>query len=66
MNEKYIKEFLGKSVNIGIPHWLDPDRLFYITGKITEIENNHLILLMNNGVKKISLDDVIEIEGNHE
>jgi len=58
--KEYCEPFLGEIVNIGIPHrYLD--RLFFVTGKLIEINDSNLIIKMKNGIKQIDLKDIVEI-----
>jgi hypothetical protein len=56
------KGFLNKKVNIGIPHWFNQGKLFFFTGYVIEVNNEFLILKTSNGIRKISLSDIIEIK----
>ena len=58
--KKYCEPFLGKIVDIGIPHkYLD--RLFFITGELIDLKEDYLIIKKKDGVRQIQLKDIIEI-----
>lgn len=63
------KDFLGKRTDIGIPNFTRPNRLFFITGTVIEVDESYLTLRIKDGIRKISLSDVIQIslskEGNN-
>ncbi len=63
--KEYCEPFLGKIVNIGIPHHY-LDRLFFITGEVIEVNDNYLILRKKDGIQQIELRDIIEINLNLE
>jgi hypothetical protein len=63
--KEYCEPFLGKIVNIGMPHY-HQDRLFFVTGELLEVNDNHLILRKKDGIKQIELKDIIEISLNVE
>ncbi len=58
--KEYCEPFLGKIVNIGIPHHY-LDRLFFVTGKLLEVSDDYLIVRKKDGVQQIELRDIIEI-----
>lgn len=66
MKEKYVKKFINKKINVGVPHRTQNDRLFYRTGTAKELTNNFLVLETNHSVKKIPLQNIQEIELNKE
>jgi len=61
MTVNVFSKFLGKKVDLGIPNYNRSDRLFWLTGRLIEVDNDFLILKINNGVRKIPIDDVREI-----
>lgn len=63
--KEYYKPFLGKIVNIGIPHHY-LDRLFFVTGEVLEVNDDYLILRKRDGIRQIELSDIIEISLNLE
>ncbi|GAG16106.1 unnamed protein product [marine sediment metagenome] len=63
--KEYCEPFLDKIVNIGVPHHY-LDRLFFITGKLLEVNDDHLILRKKDGIQQIQLKDIIEISLNQE
>lgn len=63
--KEYCEPFLDKIVNIGVPHHYE-DRLFFITGKLLEVNDDHLILRKKDGIVQIQLKDIIEIILNQE
>ena len=58
--KKYIEDFLGKIIDVGIPH-LYEERLFYFTGELLELTDEYLILKNNQGIKQIQLKSIVEI-----
>lgn len=58
--KEYIEDFLGETINVGIPH-LYEDRLFYYTGELLEVTFDCLILRKKDGLKQIQLKDIVEI-----
>jgi hypothetical protein len=62
-------EFLKKNVNVGIPNFVRPNRLFFITGTVVEVDKSYLTLRIKDGIRRIPLSDVIQIslskEGNY-
>ena len=58
--------FLGKTVNVGIPNFVRKDRLFFVTGVVLDISDNFLTLKIKDGVRKIPINDVREISINQE
>jgi len=60
VNEMY-KDFLNKLVDIGIPNYTRPNRLFFVTGKVIEIDETYLTLRITDGLRKIPLSDIIQI-----
>jgi len=65
IGKEYCEPFLGKIVNIGVPHHY-LDRLFFVTGELLEVNDDHLILRKKDGVRQIELTDIIEISLNLE
>jgi len=63
------EEFLNKRVNIGVPNFLRPTRLFFITGDVLSVSEGYITLKIKDGLRKIPYSDVIQIiiskEGNH-
>ena len=59
--KEYCEPFLGKIVNISVPHYY-LDRLFFITGKVLQVNDEHLVIQLKDGVKQIQLDEIIEIK----
>ena len=59
LEEKFFN-FKGKKVDVGLQHFFEP-RLFFYSGKLLDIIDGFLILEMKNGIKKIHVNDVIEI-----
>ena len=58
--KKYCEPFLGKVVNIGMPHHY-LDRLFFITGELIDLNDDNLIIRKKDGIKQIPLKDIVEI-----
>jgi hypothetical protein len=54
-------DFILEIVNIGIPHYTEKNRLFYLTGLVIEIDSDFLTLKRNDGLKKIPFCDILEI-----
>jgi ferredoxin-fold anticodon binding domain-containing protein len=61
--KEYIEDFLGKIVDVGIPH-LYENRLFYHTGELLELTDDFLILKKKDGIKQLQLRDIAEINLN--
>ena len=59
-------DFLGQFVNVGIPHYTRERRLFFITGLVTSVEDDFLILRIKDGIRKIPFSDIMEISINHQ
>jgi len=53
--------FRGKFVDIGIPNYQNPHRLFMMHGKVIEIDETYITLRIKDGFRKIPFNDVIEI-----
>jgi ferredoxin-fold anticodon binding domain-containing protein len=58
--KEYIEGFLGKIIDVGIPH-LYEERLFYYTGELLELTDEYLILKKKDGIKQIQLKNIVEI-----
>lgn len=54
-------EFLNENVNVGIPNFTRPNRLFFITGTVIEIDESYLTLRIKDGIRRIPFSDVIQI-----
>ena len=61
MRAEDCRAYLNKSVGIGLPHWVVPDKLFFYYGTIIEITDNFLLLKGKNGLKQIILQDINQI-----
>ena len=59
MRETYLK-FLGKLVEIGLPHWSKP-RPFYITGIVVEVNEDYLVLDYEKGARQVKFEDIVDI-----
>lgn len=62
MNYEVYKRFLNQKVSVGIPNWYDPSKLFFQSGIVTDITENNLVLVNDDGVYNITLSDIIQIE----
>lgn len=51
----------GCYVDLGIPHYVIPDRLFYQKGMLEEILETEIKLRLENGVKIIPFSQIKEI-----
>jgi ferredoxin-fold anticodon binding domain-containing protein len=58
--KEYLEDFLGKIIDVGIPH-LYEERLFYYTGELLELTDEYLILKKKDGIKQIQLKNIVEI-----
>ena len=69
LNGDECNEFVGKYVDIGTKHYNVPDRFFYYTGLLKEVNDNVLKLKTRIGYKLIPLTEIFEIrlsrEGTH-
>jgi len=54
--------FLGKNVDVGIPNFRDPSRLFIINGFVIEVKDGYVTLRIKGGFRKISFGDIISIQ----
>ncbi len=54
-------DFLGKIVNIGVPHFHKEHRLFFITGLVTDVEDGFITLEIKEGIRRVPFSDIIEI-----
>ena len=61
MELEKVTKFLKKEVAIGIPHYDNPDKLFFNFGTITEANEEYIILEFPTGIKQIPLDQIKEI-----
>jgi len=62
LNEGVMYEkFLGKHVDIGIPNFVHPNRLFLISGVVISVERGFVTLKIRDGYRKIPYQDVIQI-----
>lgn len=63
---KQIKEFFGKFVNIGVPHFWDENKLFIHSGYVTKITPNWIVLKTAKGIIQIKIEDVrsVTVEDN--
>lgn len=55
------EDFLNKRVNIGIPNFVIPGRLFFITGDVLSVSDGYITLKIKDGLRKIPYSDVIQI-----
>jgi hypothetical protein len=62
---EYLNDFLGKIVDVGIPHRFESGKLFFLTGEVLDIQDGYLILRVKNGVRRIPFSDLREISINH-
>jgi hypothetical protein len=53
--------YIGKFVEIGIPNYMDPNRLFIIPGTVLSVDDGYILLKIKDGFRKIPYDDVREI-----
>ena len=61
MEREDLLPYTGEFVDIGIPHYIIPDRLFYQKGILEEIFEDEIKLKLDNGVKIIPLNQIKEI-----
>lgn len=54
-------KFVNKRVSVGIPHYDLPEKLFYVHGYISELNDSFMIVQTNKGLRRIALTDIIEI-----
>jgi hypothetical protein len=61
MEREDILPYDGGYVDIGIPHYVIPNRLFYQKGILEEILQDEIKLKMENGIKIIPFEEIKEI-----
>jgi hypothetical protein len=61
IEENELVEFHEKIVDIGIKNLYYQNGLFYWTGKLIEIGNGIIKLKSRNGIKIISINEILEI-----
>lgn len=59
-------EFVGEYVDIGTKNYDFPDRFFYFTGLLKEVNEEFAKLKTRAGYKLISLNDIFEIRFSRE
>jgi hypothetical protein len=62
MNYDIYKVYQDKKVCVGIPNWFDTTKLFYEVGTVLEVTNEYMVLRNDNGIRKIPLSDIMQIE----
>ena len=60
MNDEECKEFLLKTVAIGVPHKTET-RPFFHYGKLLEVTQQYAKVRTANGYKIVPLEDIVEI-----
>jgi len=66
LNGDECNEFVGMCVDIGTKHYNVPDRFFYYTGLLKEVNDNVLKLKTRIGYKLIPLAEISEIRLSRE
>jgi hypothetical protein len=61
MNRIDLLLFKGHYVQIAVPHMHDSERYFWEHGIVQTIDDNYLILKNGDHLKKIMLENIIEI-----
>ena len=61
MNRERIEGFLGWIVAVGVPHYYDENKLFYLFGKLTDVNDEEITLVMEDEVKQVRLDEIKHI-----
>lgn len=59
--ERYL-DFLGKNVDIGIPNFNNPNRLFLINGTVIDVNEDYLTLRIKDGYRKIPYSNIFHIQ----
>jgi len=58
MDEDYYKKYLRKYVAVGIEHFTDPLKVFWIYGTLLEVSRVGVIVSTRNGFRKIPFDEI--------
>lgn len=61
MEKVKVNKFLKKDVAVGIKNYSYPNKLFFYYGKMTELNDECLVLEYPTGIKQISLADILDI-----
>jgi hypothetical protein len=56
-----LEKFLDEAVSVGVPHSIIEGRLFYYYGKLSNVSEGEIKLETNNGIRLISVEDIIDI-----
>ena len=60
--EEIYRQHEGKTVDVGIPHYNNPNKLFFITGKLIEVNDQYILLETSKGIRRLSLVDILQFE----
>jgi hypothetical protein len=61
LNKKIIDSFLNKSVSVGVPHIILPDRLFFYYGRLHEVTGSSITLETKQGFKIVPIEQIKDL-----
>ena len=62
MNRKTLERFLGKDINVAVPHWDEPGKLFWYSGFAAELTDEYIALVTDTQIIKVDISKIESLE----